>query len=180
IGLVTFNARRDEADPRKLLVFATAMNYRSTPARSKIQLDVHVNGQLKGVYEKQVDLQARQIKEDKRGDGKEPVISNNPGEGSVNFDLEDLDDRADVVLHARLVNYELSYQGNQPVVGDKIRDKLTLDDEAWLVVGVVRKARILIVGRSNQTLSAFFDDEATQEVPEVTYKSADYLQSDEY
>src|SRR5713101_1985558 len=119
IGLVTFNARRDDADPRKLLVFATAMNYRGSPARSKIQLDVHVNGQLKGVYEKQVDLQARQDKEEKPADGKEPVTSSIPGEGSVNFDLEDLDDRTDVVLHARLVNYELSYQENQPIVGDK-------------------------------------------------------------
>src|SRR6266851_1382689 len=87
IGLVTFNARRDDADPRKLLIFATALNYRSTPARSKIQLDVHINGQLKGVYEKQVDLPARQVKEDKPGEGKEPVTSDTPGEGSVNFDL---------------------------------------------------------------------------------------------
>ncbi len=108
IGLVTFNARRDDADPRKLLVFATAMNFRGSPAKSKIQLDVHVNGQLKGVYEKQVDLPARQVKEEKAGEGKEPVVSDLPGEGSVNFDLEDLDDRTDVVLHARLMNYELS------------------------------------------------------------------------
>ncbi len=180
IGLVTFNARRDDADPRKLLIFATALNYRSTPARSKIQLDVHINGQLKGVYEKQVDLPARQVKEDKPGEGKEPVISDTPGEGSVNFDLDDLDDRTDVVLHARLVNFDLSYQGNQAIVGDKIRDKFPLDDEAWLVVGVVRKARVLIVGRSNEFLSAFFDDEATREVADVTYLTPGDLEKDAY
>src|SRR5262249_18940547 len=159
----------DESDPRKLQVFATAMNYRSTPARAKIQLDVNVSGKLKGVYEKQVDLLARQIKEDKGGEGKEPVVSDTPGEGSVNFDLEDLDDRTDVVLHARLIAYDLTFHGNEAVVGNKIRDKFPLDDEAWLVVGVVRKARILIVGRPNKTLSAFFDDEATREVADVTY-----------
>jgi hypothetical protein len=180
IGLVTFNARRDDADPRKLLVFATALNYRGTPVHSKIQLDVHINGQLKGVYEKQVDLPARQVKEEKPGEGKEPIISDTPGEGSVNFDLEDLDDRTDVALHARLVNFDLSYQGNQAVVGDKIRDKFPLDDEAWLVVGVIRKARILIVGRSNETLSAFFDDEATREVANVTYLSPSDLEKDAY
>src|SRR5260370_36999135 len=83
IGLVPFNARRDDADPRKLLVFATAMNYRDSPARSKIQLDVHVNGQLKGVYEKQVDLPARQVEEEKAGEGKEPRVSDRPDDGSV-------------------------------------------------------------------------------------------------
>lgn len=172
IGLVTFNARRDEADPRKLLVFATVMNYRDSPARSKIQLDVQINGQLKGVYEKQVQLDARQVKEEKAGEDKEPVITDSPGEGSVNFDLEDLDDRTEVVLHARLANYELS--------GDKIRDKFPLDNEAWLVVGVVRKARILIVGRPNEPLGAFFSDEATREVAEVRFLSPEDLQKDEY
>ena len=180
IGLVTFNARRDEADPRRLLVFATVMNYRGSPVRSKIQLDVRINGQLKGVYEKQVDVPARQMKEEKAGEGKEPVITDTPGEGSVNFDLEDLDDRTEVVLHARLVNYELSYEGGRPVAGEKIRDKFPLDDEGWLVVGVVRKARILIVGRANEPLSAFFDDEATREVADVTYLSPGDLEKDAY
>jgi von Willebrand factor type A domain/Aerotolerance regulator N-terminal len=172
IGLVTFNARRDEADPRKLQVFATAMNYRSSSVRSKIQLDVHVNGQLKGVYEKQMNLPARQIKEEKPGEDKAPVTTDTPGEGSVNFDLEDLDDRTDITLHARLTNYELS--------GEKIRDKFPLDDEAWLVVGVVRKARVLIVGRPNPPLSAFFDDDATREVADVSYLSPGDLEKDTY
>jgi hypothetical protein len=180
IGLVTFNARRDEADPRKLQVFATAMNYRATPARAKIQLDVNVNGKLKGVYEKQVDVPARQVKDEKAADGKEPASTDTPGEGSVNFDLEDLDDRTDVVLHARLIAYDLSYKENEAIVGNKIHDKFPLDDEAWLVVGVVRKARILIVGRPNKTLTAFFDDEATREVADVTYLAPDELEKEAY
>jgi hypothetical protein len=180
VGLVTFNARRDEGDPRKLLVFATVMNFRLTPVRSKIQLDTRVNGQLRGVHEKQVDVPARNLKEEKAEEGKEPVITDTPGEGSVNFDLEDLDDRTEVVLHARLVNFDLSYEGNQANVGDRIRDKFPLDDEAWLVVGVVRKSRILIVGRPNQPLSAFFDDEATKEVAEVKYLNPDELAKDDY
>ena len=64
------------------------------------------------------------------------------------------------MLHARLLN---------------VNDKLPLDDEAWLVVGVVRKARVLIVGKSNQILKAFFDDPATREVARVTYLEPDKL-----
>ena len=77
-----------------------------------------------------------------------------PGEGLAAFDLSDIDERNDVVLHASLVD-------NQ--------DAFRLDDEAWLVLGVVRKGRVLIVGTPNKILHAFFDSPATQKVAVVTY-----------
>src|SRR5262249_51734234 len=47
-----------------------------------------------------------------------------------------------------------------------------LDDEAWLVVGLVRKARVLIVGPPNPILRAFFDDDSTRAIADVTWLSA--------
>src|SRR5262249_42482347 len=77
-------------------------------------------------------------------------------EQAVTFELADIDDRANVFLHARLAG---------------VKDQFSLDDEAWLVVGAARKARILIVGPPNSVLSAFFDDTSTLEVATVTYLS---------
>jgi von Willebrand factor type A domain/Aerotolerance regulator N-terminal len=77
-----------------------------------------------------------------------------PGEGLVAFDLSDIDDRSNVVLHASLVDNH---------------DAFSLDDEAWLVLGVVRKGRVLIVGTPNKILHAFFDHPATQKVATVAY-----------
>ena len=53
------------------------------------------------------------------------------------------------MLHARLLD-------------DK--DAFPLDDEAWLVAGVVRKARVLIVTAGNEILHDFFDLDATHKV----------------
>ena len=49
-----------------------------------------------------------------------------------------------------------------------VKDDLAADDEAWLVVGVVRKARILLVGDGNDILNAFFNDRATHDVATIT------------
>jgi hypothetical protein len=179
IGLVTLNAKRDDSDPRKLLVFATVMNFRPTPVRSTIQLEVLTKGDLTGIYEKTIDLPARRIKVEKEGENKK--AQDLPGEGSVNFDLENLDDQNELVLHAKLKNYELSSgEGNQPVLGDKIKDKFPLDDDGWLVVGVIRKSRVLIVGKPNPVLTAFFEDDATREVAEITTMDPADLDKDSY
>src|SRR5262249_24069258 len=73
--------------------------------------------------------------------------------GSYTFSVSDVDDRADVILRAKLKDN---------------KDALPLDDEAWLVVGVIRKARILIVGPENKPMAAFFDHPATQKVASLT------------
>jgi hypothetical protein len=74
--------------------------------------------------------------------------------GTFTFVVSDVDDRSNAVMHARLKDN---------------KDKFPLDDEAWLVVGVIRKARVLVVGPENKPLSAFFDHPATQKVASVTY-----------
>ena len=61
--------------------------------------------------------------------------------------------------------WQQRFGGDPRIVGQT----LTLDQEAWLVVGVVRKARVLIVTPGNAVLSAFFNDDATKAVCDTTY-----------
>jgi hypothetical protein len=164
-GLVSFNALRDDADPTKLQVFARALNFCNRPVESKIVLEVRVQGALKAIKEKALALPARQVQTLADAQHEEPQVRDTPGEAVATFELGDLDDRASVVLHARLA-------------GSK--DDFPLDDEAWLVVGLVRKARILVVGGSNPVLKAFFDDQATREVATVTTMSPGDLATDRY
>src|SRR5207302_5444645 len=86
-------------------------------------------------------------------------------EASATFDLTDIDDRANVVLHAKLAG---------------MADHFPLDDEAWLVVGVVRKARVLLVGKPNEALDAFFSDASTGKVATLTHLAPEDLSKDSY
>jgi hypothetical protein len=165
LGLVTFNALRDEQDASKLQVFVRALNFRNRPVQAKVQLDVLVNGGLTAIQERPLPMPARQVAAIKEPGQEDPAVRDTPGEGAATFELSDVDDRANVVLHAKLVH------GG---------DRLTYDDEAWLVVGVVRKARVLLVGKPNELLRAFFDDEATREVAVVHSLSPEDLARDDY
>jgi hypothetical protein len=172
VALVRLSAQRDEQDATKLQVFVRALNFRPTRVATKIQLEVQVNGRLTSVHEKDLPLDARQVTEEKLPNREEPVLRDMPGEGSVTFPLSDIDEQANVSLHAHLRILDAS--------GQPVRDDLALDDDAWLVIGVVRKARVLLVGPRNDIVSAFFDDESTREVAQVTYLSPPDLNKDSY
>jgi len=159
VGIVTFNALRDEQDASKLLVFVRAMNFRNQRVDTKVYLEVYVNDKLRGVKEKPLSLSPRKVEKITEA-GKDEIIRDRPGEQAATFELGDLDDRVITVLHAKL---------------ERIKDDLPLDDEAWLVVGVVRKARVLIVGPPNSVLEAFFDNQATRAVANVTHLAPDAL-----
>src|SRR5207248_7934918 len=88
-----------------------------------------------------------------------------PGEASDTFDLTDFDERAEMVIHGKLTDN---------------KDSFPLDDQAWLVVGVIRKAKVLIVGRSNPILDAFFTDASTKVVADVTTMPPEALQEARY
>ncbi len=165
VGLVTLNAARDERDPARLTVFAKVANYRAAEAHVQVELEVRVNDVVHDIYRPQrldnkegTDDGPRTvpgrklvpIEEGNENGPKKELI----GYAAFNFHINDLDERANVVLHARLKDN---------------KDKFPLDDEAWLAVGVIRKARVLIVGPENKPLSAFFDHPATQRVASVTY-----------
>jgi hypothetical protein len=83
----------------------------------------------------------------------------------VVFTLTDVDDGTDVVLQARLLD---------------VHDLFPLDDEAWLALGVARKARVLIVTPGNDILHDFFDQDATKQVADVQYLTPPELTTDVY
>jgi hypothetical protein len=165
VAIVNFSALRDEEDPSKLQVFVRAMNFRPASVQAKILLEIQVNGKLQGIKDKSVSLPARKVEPIPESGKEEASERDTPGEAAATFELADLDDRANLVLHARL-------QDN--------KDQFPLDDEAWLVRGIVRKARVLIIGPPNEILSAFFDQPSTRDVASVAYLNPGDLNTDKY
>jgi hypothetical protein len=153
VAVVTFNAVRDDQDASKMQAFVRVANFRPQPVQAELELEVMVNGQVKGIQKKPLNLQARQVSKMQEQGKEESTVRDVPGEAAVVFELSDVNDRDITTLHAKLVG---------------VKDDLAADDEAWLVVGVVRKARILLVGEANDILNAFFDDSATLDVATLT------------
>lgn len=153
LGIVAYNASRDDNDPTRYVVFAQILNFRNTPVNKlRVQLDLRPGNQLEAVQEQTVNVSAR------RPDG-------NPGEAVVIFTLRDLDETKDNVLHLKLADH---------------RDDFAADDQAWLVLGTPRKAQVLIVGRDNPILDAFFLDQSTKTVADVTRLQPDDLADNKY
>jgi hypothetical protein len=167
VGIVTLNAVRDESGTGKVQVFARVLNFRPVPASVRVELEVRVDGGLKEIRRESIDLPARYVRlADAPRDEPDAGPSDRPGDGAATFELNELDDSARVEFHARLLDHH---------------DAFLLDDEAWLVVGVIRKARVLIVTNGNEILSDFFDLEATRKVADVRYlKPADLKDDAKY
>jgi hypothetical protein len=176
VGITTFSATRDEQTPGHVRVLVNVLNFSNRPARARVELEVR--GKNPADYKRYVfpldvggDSQFMALKprvhEKANKETGEPAIDK-PGEPDkpATFELTDIDDSENVVLHASLL-------GNN--------DAFKLDDEAWLVIGVVRKARVCIVTPGNELLRTFFDLEATAKVAKVTYlKPRDLDDSAEY
>lgn len=148
VGVVTFNAIRDESDRTVVRVFARLVNIGEAAATRTIELGCRVDGRLWKQFQESVTIAAG------RRDENGSWIS---GERSVTFEVGDLDEDREAVFHLRVLG---------------AGDDFPLDDEAWLVVGLVRKARVMIVGPDNRILRAFFDDESTRAIAQVEYLSA--------
>lgn len=153
VGIVSFNAVRDEKDPSRMQTFVRVLSFRKEAAEVTVELEWRKTGQGEfNLRDKKLTLPGRFLEP---GDPKKKQPPREtPGEGAVTFDLDDIDEGTNVVLHARLKNH---------------RDQFALDDEAWLVAGVVRKARVLIVTPGNDVLRHFFDLEETSKVANVSY-----------
>jgi hypothetical protein len=153
VGIVTLNAVRDDQSAGKVQVFARVLNFRKEPVQTRARLEVRVAG----LDDFQIHDQILDIKglTTAAADADKPISdTDTPGEGVVTFDLKDLDDAVTVLLHIKLLD---------------VKDQFPLDDEAWLVLGVVRKARVLIVTDGNEILHDFFDLEATAKVAAIQY-----------
>ncbi|MFL5330927.1 MAG: VWA domain-containing protein [Gemmataceae bacterium] len=150
VGIVAFNASRDEYDPSRLLIYARLNNFRNKPARVKMEVNVFIDGKLEKAYDRVVELGKRVIAMSPESkDAPSVIVKDEPGEATLTFEVPDLDDRQEIVVRGRLINHA---------------DAFPADDEAFLVVGVIRKARVLIIGPPNSVIDAFFNDPATKAV----------------
>jgi hypothetical protein len=160
VGLVALSATRSEKDPNAVQVLAGVRNYRRKEGLVRVRLEVRVNGELQKIYDEPQDgpliVPPRMNQPGKEG-------GDAPGEGFVTFQVSNLDDRADTILRAWLLD-------NQ--------DHFALDDEASLVIGVVRKARVLIVGPNNPALHAYFDQPSARKLATATYLAPEALKDD--
>ncbi len=138
LGIVGLNTENDARDPKLLHVYARVVNFRDRAARVQLRLQVRAAGVLKDVQERKLELPARQKKENE----------DQPGDKSAHFRVPEVRQLADVVLHAQLAD---------------IKDDFPLDDQAWLVVGAARKARVALVRPSaNPVLEAFLQQMTEQ------------------
>ncbi len=155
VGIVSFSAVKYVADPLKaqrpgevgtqqLLVTARVANYRPVKTEVRLRIDVFVDGQLFLPRQQTLVVPARQTFPADEAAGK--AEEDRPGERGMDIKLPPLDLGKHIVLRAYL---------------DRHKDQFALDDEAWLAISVLRKAKVLIVGPPNQVLEAFFDQEAT-------------------
>lgn len=160
VGIVACSATRSPKDPNAVQVLVGVRNFLPREASVGVRLEVRINGELQKIYEEPADgplVLAPRVA------GGDPAGKDAPGEGFVTFQVSNLDDRAGAILRASLIDN---------------RDHFALDDEAWLVVGVVRKARILVVGPSNPALHAYFDQPSAAKLATVAYLAPDDLKDD--
>src|SRR5262249_50825140 len=175
------NAVRDEQTPGKVQVFVQVLNFGSKQARTRVELEVR--GKNSAEYKRYVKPDEADVeKSPEKFPDRQPVLTlppreykkgnpetgepaaDRPGRGDpVTFELTDINDSENVVLRASLL-------GN--------KDAFKLDDQAWLVIGVVRKARVCIVTPGNNLLSTFFDQEATAKVAAGPDLKPDQLDDD--
>jgi hypothetical protein len=145
----------------KLLTHVRVANFRAQKAIVKLKLDVYVDGQLTHPL-----LQSFEVAERKYTAAKEEKDEvDEPGETSWPFELPFIDPSKNIVLHAHL---------------DKTGDDFPLDDEAWLAVGTMRKAKVLIIGPANQVLEAFFDQDGTKKIAASERMPAAELKEESY
>jgi len=154
LAIVEFNAVRDETDPSTVQVFARVLNFSNRKIDAQLEIDVFKQGRFFKTFRNPLSMDAYGPRSSA---GSDALQTEAPGERSVSFPISDIDDQSEVTMHAKLLG---------------VQDVFPADNEAFLVVGLVRKARVLIVSDGNRILSAFFDDDATKTVAEVTWMTA--------
>jgi hypothetical protein len=211
VGIVTFNARRDEEEeakrrelleagklpeeiePGKLYLILGLRNYSDADAYVAIEVFKEEKGRKEPVLD-QDDMDGgprktrvvpkRKVSQEKEAGKEELVERAEPGEATVALKTDDISNRASAIYYARLIQFAdeealKAYQRD----GSRTRvrnDKFAMDDEAWLVVGVARKSRVLIVSDGNDALSSFFKQPATEYVADVVWIAPNELGAESY
>jgi hypothetical protein len=173
VGIVTMNASRDETDPSKVQIFIAVANTAITEVAVRVEIEVQsAAGGERLRYQKPLRIPGRKPREKTEAERKEeeetreqlPRPYDLPEIASVSFELKELDDRADTIIRARVLDH---------------RDHFPLDDEAQMVLGIVRKARILIVSKGNEVLDKFFNDNLLKDVAVLDRLGPEDLDSEE-
>ncbi len=171
LAIVGFEVERDADDARKVFARAQVLNYRDRGQDVKLKLDVlERNEKVIGTYGKTVPVPRKDPRpgdaEDLPAD-KRPVDPK-PGEGRVEFLIPDIGENSDVVMRLSID------QGSG-------FDSLRLDDEAWAVLGVSRKAKVLFITLGNKAMRDYFDTAAAKKISEFTIlKPADMADPKDY
>lgn len=163
VRLADKGGQRPGDDTARLQVLVQVRNYRARDAEVKLRLDVTAGGKLVHAAQEQKTIPARRVVRNEKD--KSEGNKDEPGEGPFTFTLPPLDLRSSNVLRAYV---------------EGAGDDFPLDDEAWLVVGLARKANVLIVGGNNPVLEAFFDQEAMKKLAKVKRLAPADLAQDSY
>ncbi len=155
LAITRFDAERDPEDPGKVVARAAVRNFRASIADPKIRLEVLENGRLTKRYEE--DKRPGETDADRSNRGKIPPRSERP---DLTFTLLDLPDNADLVLR---------------LVIENAADAFPADDEAWVVLGIVRKAKVQVIGPPNQRLRDFLDSKSAKKLADISYYGAEVL-----
>ena len=152
VGIVRFDAIRDETTPTKIQAFVSLINLRDVQAKCVLELDLLAgNKRVVDVRRKEVIVPRRTYREPVENES-DTQPKDVPGEMIVTFDFGNVDENADLVLRARLAGW---------------KDDFAADDQAWVALGQIRKARVLIVGNGNLVLRNFFDSKSARAICEV-------------
>ena len=171
LAIVGFEVERDPDDPRKVFARATVLNYRDRVQEVKLQLEVlERNEKVVGTYGQRLTLPRKDSRapdpEELPADKRAPDPK--PGEGRFEFLIPDIGENTDVVMKLRIDH------GGAP-------DSLSLDDEAWAVLGVSRKAKVLVVTPGNKVLRNYFETASARKIAEFSYlKPADLADAKDY
>jgi hypothetical protein len=134
VGIVTLSASKEDEKVNEiatLRVFVAVRNYRTREATVKVKMRWALpNDADFGIREQSLKLRAHS---DAPPDPTNPT-SDNRSEDNVIFELPNIPVSAVVRVHVWL---------------DEHHDQFPLDDHAWLVVGMARKARIVVVSEGN-------------------------------
>src|SRR5207248_755151 len=99
VGIVSFNAVRDETDPSLIQVFARIQNYGEQAVSAKFELEVFMPGER--FKQRAEDIIVPPIgKGDTAGEGAGKL--DRPGERSVTIPISDVDEQKEVVLHGKI------------------------------------------------------------------------------
>ena len=150
LRLQSDSPKRDDPNILRLQAFVHVRNYRPQECEVKLILDVESDGRQIHSGQQVVLLPGRNMQKATEK-GKRP--KDQPGEGQAVFQLPQLDLRSNTILKAYLKDAD---------------DSFSKDDVAWLVVGMVRKAKVLVVTSGNEVLDAFFRQEAIERVATLT------------